>query len=118
MWFVLYYWCVRYLQLKKRRAERRLKITQTNLEKISSILIELAPHLRRLKREATKIEKKEKLKKKLIELQNQFFFLRLTELEKQKKEIDIRNEDLETKISELKTEVFQLIQKLKKKKLL
>jgi len=109
---------VRYLQLKKRRAERRLKTTQTNLEKIDSILIELTPHLRRLKREATKIEKKEKLKKKLVQLQNQFFFLRLTDLEKQKKEFDIKKENLEIKISNLKIEIFKLDAEVKKEEII
>ena len=99
---------VRYLQLKKRRSERRLKITQTNLEKVSSILTELVPHLRYLKREATKAERKEKLKKKLIQLQKQFFFLKLTDLEKQKNNLNKESKELETKISRLKKEAFQL----------
>ncbi len=103
---------VRYLQLKKRRSERRLKTTQTNLEKVSSILAELIPHLRYLKREATKAERKEKLKKKLSQLQEQFFFFQIIDLEKQKKDLDKEEEDLEIKISKFKKEISQLNQKL------
>ena len=105
---------VRYLQLKKRRSERRLKTTQTNLEKVASILIELAPHLRYLKREATKAERREKLKKKLSQLQEQFFFSRIIDLEKQRKDSDKERKDLETKISELKKETSQLNQELQR----
>ena len=103
---------VRYLQLKKRRSERRLKITQTNLEKVSGILTELKPHLRYLKREATKVERREKLKQKLARFQSQFFYSRVADLEKQKKNLDKERKDLETKISELKKETSQLNQKL------
>ena len=105
---------VRYLQLKKKRSERRLRTTQTNLEKVSTILTELKPHLRYLKREATKVEKKEKLKKKLVQLQEQFFFSRIVDLEKQKKDLDREGGDLEIKISKFKKEVFQLNQELQK----
>lgn len=103
---------VRYLQLKKRRSERRLKHTQTNLEKVSGILAELVPHLRYLRREATKAERREKLKKKLTQLQEQFFFSRIVDLEKQKKDLDKEKGDLDIKISKLKKEVSQLNQGL------
>lgn len=105
---------VRYLQLKKRRSERRLKTTQTNLEKVASILTELAPHLRYLKREATKAERREKLKKKLSQLQEQFFFSQIIDLEKQRKDSDKERKDLEIKISELKKETSQLDQELQR----
>jgi len=103
---------VRYLQLKKRRSERRLKITQTNLEKVSGILTELKPHLKYLKREATKVERREKLKQKLARLQSQFFYSKIADLEKQEKNLGKERKDLEVKISELKKEISQLNQKL------
>lgn len=106
---------VRYLQLKKRRAERRLKMTQTNLEKVSSILTELAPHLRFLRHEATKAERREELKKKLARLQEQFFFLRITDLEGQKKGLDNEREDLQTKSLKLKTQISKISQELQEK---
>jgi len=103
---------VRYLQIKKRRSERRLKITQTNLEKASNILTELIPHLRYLKREATKAERKEKLKQKLKKFQEQFFFLRISDLEKQNRNLGNEKEDLDAKISKFKKATFQLNKKL------
>jgi len=106
---------VRYLQLKKKRSERRLKTTQTNLEKVASILNELIPHLRYLKREATKAERREKLKKKLARLQKQFFFSQIVDLEEQKKDLSKEEKGLEAKISKLKKEIFQLNQEFQKK---
>lgn len=104
---------VRYLQLKKRRSERRLKTTQTILEKVIAILKELAPHLRYLKREATKAEQREKLKQKLSQLQEQFFFSKIVDLEKQGTDLDKEKKSLETKISKLKKEISQLNNELK-----
>lgn len=104
---------VRYLQLKKRRSERRLKITQTNLEKVSSILTELKPHLRYLKKEATKAEQREKLKQKLSHFQEQFFFSKIVDLERQGTDLDKEKKGLEIKISGLKKEIFQLNSELK-----
>lgn len=105
---------VRYLQLKKRRAERQLKATQTNLEKVSSVLAEITPHLRYLKREATKAERKEKLKEKLVKLQNQFFFWKINNLKKQRTKLETEEKELNIKISELKNEVFKLNGQLQK----
>jgi len=105
---------VRYLQLKKRRAEKRLKSTQTNLEKVSSVLAELTPHLRYLKREATKAERKEKLKKKLFEFQKQFFFLKINGLEKQKEDLEKKRSGLEIKILNLKKDITELNKQLQK----
>jgi len=106
---------VRYLQIKKRRSERRLKITQTNLEKVSSILTELVPHLRFLRHEATKAERKEELKKKLTNFQAQYFFLRIQDLEKRGNELKGEGEELETKSSKIKIQISQFSNKLQEK---
>ncbi len=105
---------VRYLQIKKRRSERRLRITQTNLEKASSILTELIPHLKYLRREATKAERREKLKQKLKKFQEQFFSLRIIDLEKQNRDLSKEREDLDIVISKLKNATSQLSEKLQK----
>lgn len=99
---------VRYLQLKKRRSERRLKTTQTNIEKVSGILTELKPHLRYLKKEAGKLEKKEELKIKLENFYKQFFLLKLNNLEKNNLELQQEANTLKEKISKLKDKIFQL----------
>ena len=109
---------VRYLQIKKRRSERRLKITQTNLEKVSGILIELIPHLKHLKRQATKAERREKLEKKFKELLGEFFSLQLFNLEKQKIDLARRKKNLEAKIFQAKEKVSIFEQKFQKEETL
>lgn len=99
---------VRYLQLKKRRSERRLKTTQTNIEKVSGILVELKPHLRYLKKEAGKLEKKEELRIKLEKLSKQFFCLKLNNLEKNNLKLQEEANFLKEKISKLKDKIIQL----------
>ncbi len=106
---------VRYLQIKKQRSERRLKITQTNLEKVSSILSELVPHLKFLKHEATKAERREELKKKLTNLQVGFFFFRITDLETQKKELEKEKSELEKQSDKIKNQISLLSQQLQEK---
>ena len=108
---------VRYLQIKKRRSERRLRITQTNLEKASSILTELIPHLKYLRREATKAERREKLKQKLKKFQGQFFSLRIIGLEKQNRDLGKERENLDIAISKLKKATSQLSEELQKEEI-
>ena len=105
---------VRYLQLKKRRSERRLKITQTNLEKAITILGELSPHLKYLKREATKAERREKLKGKLAEHQEDFFSFKANDLKEKRAEAEEKKASLEKIVSKLKNEVLLLGQDLQK----
>jgi len=109
---------VRYLQIKKRRSERRLKITQTNLEKVSGILIELAPHLKHLKREATKAERRERLEKKFKELLEHFFSLQSLNLGRQKIDLAERRKNLGTKIFQVKEKVSIFEQKFQKEETL
>ncbi len=105
---------VRYLQIKKKRAERRLKATETNLEKASAILNELVPHLKFLKHEATKAERREKIKQRLAEIQKQFFFFKINDLEKQNNGLSKEKDTLETKALKLNKEISGLNDELKK----
>jgi len=106
---------VRYLQLKKKRAERRLKSTQTNIEKTSVVLKELLPHLNFLKREANKARKKEELKQKLSQLQRQFFGSKIRFLEKQKKDLERKKDELTDQIKKLEQTITELSEELKEK---
>jgi len=105
---------VRYLQLKKKRAESRLKSTQNNIEKAFSVLKEIVPHLKYLKKETTKIQRKEKLKQKLTKTRKHFFLLSIDKTEKQKSEFTNQKRKLEVKVLKLKQEINQLEQEFKK----
>lgn len=64
---------LREYQLKKTRAENRLSQTKINLEKVKALLEEIAPHLRSLKRQTSRWEKRGMLKEELKNLENSFF---------------------------------------------
>ena len=70
---------LREYQLKKISAERRLKNTEINLEKVDALMKEILPHLRSLKRQTSRWEKRGTLAEELRDLENQFFGRQLHE---------------------------------------
>jgi len=78
---------LREFQIKKTDAERRLKNAQINLDKASALSDEILPHLRSLKRQTSRWEKRSEIETELRNLENQFFGSRLQELVKKNKEI-------------------------------
>lgn len=64
---------LREYQIKKADAERRLKTSEINLDKAKALIQEILPHLRSLKRQTNRWEKRESLEQELKELENQFF---------------------------------------------
>ncbi len=71
---------LREYQIKKDEAERRLKNTEINLEKIRALVEEISPHLRSLKRQTSRWERRAEFEKELRELENQFFGYQWQEL--------------------------------------
>ena len=60
-------------QMKKADAERRLKNAQINLDKVKALLEEILPHLRSLKRQTNRWEKRGEVEAELRELEDRFF---------------------------------------------
>lgn len=60
-------------RIKKHSAERRLKRSQNNMEKIQAKIEEIAPHLKFLKKQQDKWEKKEELEDELKNLSKDYF---------------------------------------------
>ena len=89
---------LREYQLKKNAAERRLKNTQINIDKVEALMKELAPHLRSLKRQTGRWEKRSTLEQELRESENGFFGRQLNELNSKisntEKEIAAHREEL------------------------
>jgi chromosome segregation protein len=71
---------LREYQLKKEEAERRLKNTQVNLDKVHALVEEILPHLRSLKRQTNRWEKRGLLEEELKTLENHFFGAEYKEL--------------------------------------
>ena len=63
-------------QMKKTETVLKLAQTQINLEKAQSVVREIEPHIRFLKRQAEKLEERNNLEQKLKQLENQFLHKR------------------------------------------
>lgn len=79
---------LREYQIKKGEAERRLKNTQINLDKVRALTEEILPHLRSLKRQTNRWERRESLEVELKDLEDQFFGAEWRELSAGFKTID------------------------------
>ncbi|PIP27999.1 MAG: hypothetical protein COX29_03555 [Candidatus Moranbacteria bacterium CG23_combo_of_CG06-09_8_20_14_all_35_22] len=64
---------VKVYQIKKERSIRKLESTRVNLEKVKSLIEEIKPHLKMLKRQADKAAESEEVSKELLEKQTKLF---------------------------------------------
>src|SRR3990167_9151149 len=72
---------LRQFQLKKHESELKLKNSRFNMEKVQALIDEILPHLKVLRRQATKWSKHADLKKELSDLEAQYFGFKLKEIE-------------------------------------
>jgi chromosome segregation protein len=99
---------VKEFQIKKTQSLRRIKKTEDNLEKISSLMRETEPELRVLKTQARKIEKSQKTRDDLTEKRKEYFAVKLKNVERKQ-----RKNDLELKrIKNQKSINEELIEKM------
>jgi len=61
------------LEIKKENAKRKLENTLVNLDKAQGLQQEILPHLRSLKRQVNRWEKREKTKEELFEIEKKYF---------------------------------------------
>ncbi len=61
------------LETKKQEAKRKLENTLINLDKARALQQEILPHLRSLKRQVSRWEKRGKIKEKLLEIEKKYF---------------------------------------------
>jgi len=115
-------------QLKKTQSEHQLDSTIINLEKIKAMVEELQPHLRMLRRQTGKWEKRSEFENELKILENNYFSFKLAEIKNSlgtlnvplsslEKEIRQKQKELESfqgelaKIDELKSQTADLLAK-------
>lgn len=103
---------LRQYQLKKHDAERKLISAKFNLEKVKAMIGELMPHLRLLRRQASKYEKQADIQTELTELENRYFGGKLYEIARDLKELEPQIEKLEQATSDKRQELKQLQIKL------
>ena len=88
---------VKEFQVKKDRSERKLKRTQSNLERARGLLVEIKPHLEMLKRQSRKAQKGKEYRIELKKKQSQLFgFLwnsfKSNEIESEQEKADLARE--------------------------
>ncbi len=71
---------LREFQIKKTQSENQLGNTVINLEKIKSMVEEIQPHLRMLRRQTGKWEKRSEFEEELKSLENNYFSFKLAEI--------------------------------------
>jgi chromosome segregation protein len=81
---------LREFQIKKADAERRLKNSKINLDKVTALIEEIEPHLRSLKRQTGRWERRGALEEELRSLENHFFGSQLHELRAKGEQVDGR----------------------------
>ncbi len=99
---------LRQYQIKKHDAELRMEATRLNLDKVKALIEEIAPHLRLLRRQASKWEKQSEVEKGLRELEQQYFGGRLEVLEKEVQSLKPKFLDLDNRQKTLQTELQKL----------
>ncbi len=72
---------LREYQLKRRDAERRLEVSDINLGKVRALIDELAPHLRSMKRQTNRWEKRDSVVQELRTLEDRFYGSQLRAIE-------------------------------------
>lgn len=80
---------LREYQLKRTDASRRLKNSKINLDKAQALIEEILPHLRSLKRQTGRWEKREAMELELKNLENTFFENKLKSIAEKQKAIDL-----------------------------
>lgn len=105
---------VKEFQLKKERSQRKLKSTTRNLQQVKSLLAEIEPHLRLLKRQSSKAQKGEEYRLKLRQKQNELFGFLWKELVDAKTKVDGEKAEKGREMMKIQREVDDISEKLKK----
>jgi len=105
---------LREFRLKKDQAERQLEQSNINLEKAKAIVAELTPHLRFLRRQKTKWEKRTQLETELRELENSFFANRYWGIKKESADLDKAIVEVDTELNEVSKTIKNLEENIQK----
>lgn len=109
---------LRELQLKKEDAKRKLENSQINLDKTQALLEELKPHLRSLRRQINRWQKREEILKILSFLENAYYSASFKEIyslknlfEEEREKIEDEKKREEMKLKELEKQFEELEKK-------
>lgn len=95
-------------QIKKTEAKNKLVLTANNLSQTKSLIAEIVPHLKFLDKQVEKIQQKEVLGKSLIEAEKKYFGIKLSSLNKERRDLLETKEDIGKSINEESSLIDQL----------
>ncbi len=105
---------VKHFQIRKNRAIKKLDKTKENLEQVQTLITEVTPHLRSLRRQANKAKQGKEIFEQLKEKQRQYFSLKWndlfnekTALENQRQEIGITLKNAEREVDKLSDKIAE-----------
>lgn len=105
---------LRQYQLKKHEADRKLRNTRINIEKVRAMIEEIAPHLRFLKRQTAKWGKLSDLEKELREYENIYFSNKLKEIQNGTSNLEPEIKKIDSSIGTRQKELEALKKSLEK----
>lgn len=95
------------LEIKKEEAKRKLERTILNLDKAKALYQELLPHLRSLKRQIARWDKKSQIREELRQLEERYFLQIFQEIEDYKKNDFPQLEEIREKIKILENKIIK-----------
>lgn len=99
---------VKQYQIKKERSIRKLDSTRENLDKVKSLIEEIKPHLRMLKRQSEKAAKSEEVFRELREKQMKLFSFLWHNFQDKKRSLDEKKDELGRSMMNTQREVDKL----------
>jgi len=103
---------VKQYQIKKERSIRKLDSTRENLERVKSLVEEIKPHLRMLKRQSDKAAKSEEIFNSLKEKQTKLFSYLWHNFSQEKQILDERKDELGREMMNMQREVDKLLDEI------
>ena len=99
---------VKQFQIKKDRALRKLDSTQANLQRVTELTAEIAPHLKILKRQAEKAQKGKEIYDELIALQKNYFAFLWQSFQKEHDSAKADKDDIGVELKNAQREVDKI----------
>lgn len=105
---------LRQYQLKKSEAERKLTATAVNLDKAKASAEEIKPHLRFLRRQTSRYQRRSEIAKELESAQSVYFWLKSQALKDEEEKVEPRLKALNQQLERERKESEKLEAELKK----
>jgi chromosome segregation protein len=99
-------------QLKKKDALNKLSETSNNLKQAKDLMREIEPHLKFLKRQVSKLEKRNDVLDKLKKLESKYFSVRFNQIRAQKESVVVKEKKIDQMITEGEKSFKELEEKL------